>query len=122
MDKGVKNNHKSHITVKFGKTEDADARPDIVLAPGFNRLTQEQYDAIKTRRVIKNYFDKGLLSDVKAPQVKASEGAPEAQGKPLEKMTKDELIAEAGRLEVPLDGSENKAQILEILQALKTDE
>ena len=121
MDKGVKNNHKSHITVKFGKTEDADARPDIVLAPGFNRLTQDQYDAIKSRRVIKNYFDKGLLSDVKAPPVKAS-SEPEAQAKSLEKMTKDELIAEAARLEVTLEGGETKAQILEILQALKNDE
>lgn len=114
MDKGVKNNHKSHITV----SAKAKGERDLVLRPGFNRLTLKQYEQITSVPVIRNYFDVGLLQNVKAPTQK--EGATAVPEKTLDKMNKEELTAEAEKRGVELEDGDTKAQILEKLQSVES--
>lgn len=120
MDKGVQNNHAAQITISGRPEQKNDkgevtqtATDDVVLLPGKNRLTPAQFEQIKSVAVIRNYFEIGLLSEVKAPE-KAP--APAENGKPLEKMNKDELTAEAEKRGVAIEDGDTKAQILEKLQ------
>lgn len=112
MDKGVRNHHKSHITVS-GR----EGAKDLVLKPGLNRLTEEQYRQIRAVKVVNNYFEAGLLSDATPPEQPAAgkpEGDPNA--KPLDKMNKEELIAKATELGVTVEPDDTKAVILKKIQ------
>src|SRR5690606_38603968 len=115
MDKGVENRHKSHITVS-GR----EGAADLILKPGLNRLTSEQYRQIRKVPIINRYFDPHvrLLMDVPLP-AKPAAPAPAPQGnddddverddgKPLERMNKDELTAAARELGVEVSESDTK--------------
>ena len=58
MSKCVHNTHQAEIIVSLPEGG------GLVLQPGDNRLTHEQYRALKSVPVIKNYFEHGLLKDV----------------------------------------------------------
>ncbi len=132
MDKGVLNNHKGQITCTPAKDKDGNAHPDVVLRPGKNRLTEEQYKAIKTNKVVQKYFDVGLLVDAKIPggeaaadfrDVKKTGDQDNVDALPnMEKMTKAELL-QLGKNKFGLDLKESdtndalRAQILEAAKA-----
>ena len=50
MDKGIKNNRQGSITFHTDKG-------DVVLLPGYNRLTQEQFDGIKKHSLFGPYTE-----------------------------------------------------------------
>ena len=108
MDKGIKNNHKSQVTVS-GKP----GEKDIVLVPGLNRLTPDQFRQVSSVPIIKAYFEAGLLEKA-APPAPAPE--PEEKSADLDRMTKDQLIAEAEVRNVALESGDTKAEILEKLK------
>lgn len=58
MSKGVHNTHQAEIIVSLP------GGGNLVLQPGDNRLTHEDYRALKQVPVIANYFTHGLLKDV----------------------------------------------------------
>lgn len=115
MDKGVKNNHSGHITVS-GRPADPDkgieATQDLILRPGLNRLTPEQYRQIRSVPVIKNYFEAKLLEDATPPE--PEETKPE--GKPLDKMNKKELTAKAAELNIDVGAEDTNATLIAKIQ------
>lgn len=148
MDRGVINNHKGQITCtppvhqKDDKGnllyEDEDKKvpvlntfPDVVLRPGKNRLTGEQYAAIKTNKVVQKYFDIGLLRSVKIPEAAGASDFRDAKstGDPdevdalpnLKKLSKAALI-KLGKNKFKLDLSDqDTVEVLrdQIVQAAK---
>lgn len=125
MDKGVINNHKGQITCTPRPTDEGKSFPDVVLRPGKNRLTQEQFAAIMTNKTVRRYFDIGLLRQVKIEEgtedsVRRAKGTgdpDEVDGLPdLDKMKKADLQSFAKkRFKLELEGTndEIKTQILE---------
>ncbi len=110
-DKGVHNKHQGQITVSAR----AENEEDIVLVPGYNRLTSEQYRQIKAVPVVQNYFKVGLLQDAAPPPVEAPKQ--DDASKPLDKMNKAELRARAAELGLAVADDATNAQIVAAITA-----
>lgn len=110
-DKGVHNKHQGQITVSAR----AENEEDIVLVPGYNRLTGDQYRQIKAVPVVQNYFKVGLLQDAAPPTVEAPKQ--DEGSKPLDKMNKAELLAKATELGLTVDPEATNAAIREAITA-----
>lgn len=82
MDKFVQNNHKAHIRCSKSR---------LVLNPGPNRLSEEQYKAILQEKTIKSYFKIQLLQNIKAPESAGAKGSSTSQDDRLVRMGKEEL-------------------------------
>lgn len=123
MDRGVLNNHKAEIFCSLKEL------PELVLKPGVNRVTPDQYRALREVPVINNYFEAGLLVDTrlvdeptdpapeaetKAPEPKPTE--PKPQEKPLDRMNKEELTARATELGLTVDDAMTKAELFKNIQ------
>ena len=111
MDKGVQNTHGGQITVSAR----SEGEEDIVLLPGYNRLTVEQYRQIKAVPVVANYFKVGLLQDAAPPAVEAPKQ--DEASKPIDKMNKAELLAKATELGLDVDPEATNAAIREAITA-----
>lgn len=108
-DKGVHNKHQGQITVSAR----AENEEDIVLVPGYNRLTSDQYRQIKAVPVVQNYFKVGLLQDAAPP----AEPVADPSVKALDKMTKAELRARATELGLTIADDATNAQIVAAITA-----
>lgn len=110
MTKGVHNTHQAEIIVSLPEGG------ELVLQPGDNRLTVEQYRSLKTVPIIRNYFEHGILRDTGAQE----EPAPEVKAdpeKPLDKMNKAELRARAAELGLSVADDATNAAIIAAITA-----
>lgn len=119
MSKGVHNTHQAEIIVSLP------GGGNLVLQPGDNRLTNEDYRALKSVPVIKNYFELGLLKDValepepkEPPPPPTQPPAPPADdSKPLDRMNKAELKARATELGLTVADDATNAAIIAAITA-----
>lgn len=121
MSKSVHNTHQAEIIVSLP------GGGNLVLQPGDNRLTHEDYRALKQVPVIANYFTHGLLKDVTlAPKSAQSapvsdddgnDGGDKDDEKPLDRMNKAELLAKAESLGLTVDPAATNAAIRDAITA-----
>lgn len=117
--KYVHNTHQAEIRVSLPAVEDVPAS-ELVLEPGDNAITPEQYRALRKVPVIQNYFKVGFLRDVLAPAEPApveDDGEPGKPGKPLDKMNKAELLTRAAELGLTVDPEATNATIRDAITA-----
>lgn len=105
MDRGIKNNHGAQITVSSAK---------IVLAPGYNRLTDEQYEAVKKDRFVVKKFKARILEEVNLDPLQGepvtSRDAKDDDG--LDGFTKAELVEYGSSLGLNLSTELKKDQLI----------
>lgn len=114
MSKGVHNTHQAEIIVSLP------GGGNLVLQPGDNRLTNEDYRELKQVPVIANYFTHGLLKDVTLAPESADDGGNDGESdeeKPLDRMNKAELLAKAESLGLTVDPAATNAAIREAITA-----
>lgn len=119
MSKGVHNTHQAEIIVSLP------GGGNLVLQPGDNRLTHEDYRELKQVPVIANYFTHGLLKDValepepkEPPPPPTQPPAPPADdSKPLDRMNKAELKARATELGLTVADDATNAAIIAAITA-----
>jgi hypothetical protein len=122
MSKGVQNNHQAEIRISL-RAEDGGG--EVELKPGLNRLTHEQYRAIKAIPVVANYFkrDVRLLEDAQLPAEEPASEEDTGDGgdgdgeKPLDRMNKAELVAKARELNLAVADEDTKAVLVQKIQA-----
>lgn len=127
--KYVHNTHQAEIRVSLPAVEDTPAS-ELVLEPGDNAVTHEQYRALRKVPVIVNYFKVGFLRDTAGPPqedqppppppvggVTAGEHESPKPERPLDKMNKAELLARATELGLTVDPEATNAAIREAITA-----